>query len=138
VREEDLGQHRDHARRQPALRLQQLLVAVAPTPERMGVVARRGEEGVRLQQRGAQIVAHGPQPRAARRGLELCARHPAIALALGQLHGREQVEQRGRDRDRQAGALAQLADLPRLVEGGHEAGLDGGGQGCELPHRSRE
>ena len=56
------------------------------------------------------------EQRLAHHRLELGARDPVLADALGELHGRQHVDQRGDDRDREPGALGELADLARLVE----------------------
>jgi hypothetical protein len=138
MREEDLAQQRDDARRQPPLGLKQPLVGVPPAAERVGLDMRSGDQGETLQHGGAQVVAQPPELRLVHRRLELRARDPVLADALGEVHRRQQVDQCDDDLRRQPGAVCQLPDLARLVEGGHQAGVDAGRQGGERPRRRGE
>ena len=91
-----------------------------------------------LKQRRAQIVAQQPEQRIAHDRLELRAGDPVLADALGQLHGRQHVDQRRDDRDGEPRPLGEVADLARLVERRDQPGLDAGGERGERPRRDRE
>ena len=63
---------------------------------------------------------------------------PVLADALGQLHGRQHVDQRRGDRDREPRALGEVAHVARLVERRDEPGFDAGGERGERPRGGRE